>query len=272
VSVLTTSFRLTDVAAAISDHTTCSVHDLATLGVIVSNLNSPVPGAYSPRTSMFLQCLLSHLKYLSISLRLPLAAYEAMESAPVSSQPSPVSAWSDLPRAIARMGKLRRLNIWLDHDEACVWTAVNERAFLSPLAPLSNCPDLDVSINLPNLHPKWETPERHFTEDSDPFPLVIHRRCRQRQHSVKGREGGLELEDGVDFPLSYGMAAAEYELEEWSRECSDLPSVPYDAGEIELSQLRWYEWEKIEWKEGRDPAEIINAPWGCPPVCSLPNL
>jgi hypothetical protein len=181
-----------------------------------------------------------------------------METATVTSQTSPVATWLELPHTIPRMYRLRRLQIRLDHDEPDLWTVVNERAVLSPLAPLSNYAHLDVSINLPHLHPKWETPDKHFTRDSEQLPLTIHRRCRQRQHGVKERDGSLKSKHGSDFPILFGMAEFfYYEAEDFKKDTGEPPE-PYDAHKIELIQGELEEWEREEWKEGRDPAELFN--------------
>lgn len=176
-------------------------------------------------TSKLLQCILPNLKTLSISLRLPLATYQALENATSieGSKILLVVAWTKLLRAIERMTSLRRLHIWLDHDEGSTWSKVNERAIISPLVCLSDIPNLDVSINLPRLHPKWETSERHFTEDSPASPLTIHRRNRQRYHVKREWNGSLGWEHSPDFPILYDheewFGVSVGEMEELERQC-----------------------------------------------------
>jgi hypothetical protein len=181
----------------------------------------------------------------------------------MSPQSSPVSAWLELPHAIPLMNKLRKLHIWLDHDEPCTWTTVNERAVLSPLASLSTLPHLEVSINLPKLHPKWETLDKHFMEDSGQLPLPIHRRYRQRSHGVEDRNGNLKAVDKADFPILFEMAGYEYWTAEELRKHNGEPSVPYDPDEIELENLRWEEEERRIWKEGHDPEKELEDFYGC---------
>jgi hypothetical protein len=122
----------------------------------------------------------------------------------------------------------RRLLIWPDHSEPCSWLVVNGRAVLSPLAPLSINPDLNIYIiNLPKLHPKWERPNRYFTENSSLLPLLIQRRYRQRYHGVEQKDDSFRVQYKVDFPVLYvftetlGMTMEEMEEMErgkWERE------------------------------------------------------
>jgi hypothetical protein len=214
-------------------------------------------------TSAFLPCVLPHPKNLNISLKLPLAAFEAIESASVSSQESPITPWLALPQAVAHMGRLRKLHVWLDHDDTCTWTTVNERAALSPLVSLCNSPHLQVSANLPKLHPKWETSDRHFTEYSNPPPLPIRRRYRQRHHGVEDENGGLKVVSRPDFPILYELAYWTYDEEEMQRQLAGEPSVPMDLREEELSLRNIERSEREEWKAGRDPINIFDDFMGC---------
>jgi hypothetical protein len=186
-----------------------------------------------------LGCVLPNLKELGINLKLPLAAYKELESAgeSTSSTPSFTSAWTALPLAVEHISRLRKLRIWLDHRQPCSWSMVNERAVLSPLAPLaspSNNPHLDVSINLPKLHPKWETPDRHFTKDSPPLPIAIHRRYRQRYHGVEQKDGSLRVQYESDFPVLHEFA--------------EFVGMPMEDVE---------ENERIKWEIGEDPLQEL---------------
>jgi hypothetical protein len=120
---------------------------------------------------------------LSISLRLLLAfckALEAETSAGSSSESLEVMAWRDLSDVLAKLRKLRILRFRLDHDGQESWTVVNERAIVSFLTPLAILPGLDITVDLPKLHPKLETPERHFTDNSPPPPFPTNQILRQR--------------------------------------------------------------------------------------------
>jgi hypothetical protein len=125
---------------------------------------------------------------LSISLRLPLAFLRALEvetGTESSTETREDIAWRSLSDGIARLKRLKSLRIWLDHDEQDSWTMVNERALLSHLIPLSTLSNLKITLDFPKLHPKFETPDRHFTTASDPPPFPIHRRLRQRYHGME---------------------------------------------------------------------------------------
>jgi hypothetical protein len=183
-------------------------------------------------TSDLLGRLLPNLKQLSISLRLSLATYKELENAgdSASCELSLISAWTELPFACEHLRKLRTLRIWLDHEEPCSWSVVNERAILSPLASLSSNPNLDFSINLPKLHPKWEAPERHFTKDSPRLPIAIQRRYRRRHHGVEDSNGNLCVRYRPDFPVMH--------------EAAEMLGIPVE--EIE-------EKERASWERGEVP-------------------
>jgi hypothetical protein len=147
--------RFTDVAEAIADTVAIEINDCDTLGSLVWTSGPEVLISGQSCTSILFGCVLPNLKELGISLKPPLAAYEEFEYADdsVSSKSPFTSAWKALPPAIEHMSRLRKLRIWLDHEEPCSWSMVNERAALSPLASISNNPNLSVSINLPNCIP-----------------------------------------------------------------------------------------------------------------------
>jgi hypothetical protein len=199
-------------------------------------------------TSNLLGCVLPNLKELSISLRLSLATYEALENAgdSGSSKSLLISAWTELPFALDYLSRLRRLQIWLDHEEPCSWSVVNERAVLSPLVSLSSNPELDVSINLPKLHPKWEAPERHFTEDSPQLPIAIHRRYRQRYHGVEDSNANLCVKFESDFPICYEVA----DLEEWTiEEVEELERESWERGDDDprYCVMEWQPTTHVGW-------------------------
>jgi hypothetical protein len=110
---------------------------------------------------IFSNFMLADIKKLTISLRLSLVGYETLENIPVDTQLN--STGKRLPVAIRNMRKLRRLHIWVDHDEPCAWSKVNERVIFSPLQSLVDIPNLQIFSNLTKLHPKYRTPERHST-------------------------------------------------------------------------------------------------------------
>ncbi|KAF2176893.1 hypothetical protein K469DRAFT_812277 [Zopfia rhizophila CBS 207.26] len=241
-----------DVVEMMADIAVFQINDLDMLRILVLHSSVLKPGRSSTFASTFLSCVLPSLKELHISLRLSLSIYGALENAgnstgsESSSMDHSISAWTGLRPAIERLGNLRRLRIWLDHGEPCSWSMVNERAVLSPLAPLSNNPNLDISIDLPKLHPKWENPDRHFTEDSPPLTLTIHRRYRQRYHGVESSDGSIDAKHDPDFPILYEVA--------------DLYYMTMEIVE---------EMERASWQRGEDPIkEFLDDSI----VCSLPTI
>ncbi|KAH7347073.1 hypothetical protein BKA66DRAFT_477783 [Pyrenochaeta sp. MPI-SDFR-AT-0127] len=241
---LTCKRMLIEFAETTADLVVIHVNDIFSLDLVVSNALSHAPGSDRFVTSTLLSYILPNLKALSISMRLPRAAFTAHEAASIStsSLPSLIYTFNKIPLAIGYMSKLRRLRICLDHDEPCTWSVVDERATLSPLAPLGNLPRLDVTINLPKLHPKWESPDKHFTDDSALPPLVIHRRYRQRYHGIESRDGAILVKYAPDFPILYELAEPGESMEE-------LESM-----------------ERRKWKAGEDPLDDIRA---FEPACDI---
>lgn len=225
---------------------TYHINDIQTLSVFVLKGNPELINyRIQSLTFKVVDDFLSIVKELSITLRLPRATYQEFEAdnEGASSSSSLVSSfshtWSQLPLAINRMRRLKGLRIWLDHDEPFSWSLVNERAVLSSLA-LIDGRGLDISINLPRLHPKWETPDRHYTDDSAPLPLPIHRRYRQREHGELRSSGTIHYVYKPDFPELWDIAGIP---EEWGYGSTD------DAEEKEWA----------DWKAGRDPVAQFKA-------------
>jgi hypothetical protein len=132
-----------------------------------------------------------------------------------NSQAHPGSSpgWIQLCTAITGFERLRQLHLWADHNSQRSWTVVNERAFLAPLHTLLTAnPHLQIHVSLPKLHPKYESPERHFVHDCAPPPYRITRRLRQRFHAV--RQGTRYYKNWVpDFPITYEIDSSDEELE-----------------------------------------------------------
>jgi hypothetical protein len=213
------------------------INDIDTLKLLSSNLKPRNPVTGSSFTSNFLECAIPNITELSVDLRLPLAAFHTFENGTRSApyDPSLISGFTELPLIVARTTKLKRLYIWLDHDEPCSWSIVNERAILSSLESLSANVELEVSVNLPKLHPKWESPDRHFNEEGPACLLGIHRRFRQRVHTITRDDGSLHEKHEPDFPVLY-------ELADWD-ETSTIEQVE--------------ESERRIWKEGDDPRQLF---------------
>jgi hypothetical protein len=236
LSLLADSYhRFIDFTEMIADTVAIHVNDLDSLKTMISNssLNTHASGCPHSVTSSLLRFILPSLKDLSISLRIALRSYKALEND--FDDMAFTSTWTELPIAVRNMSKLRRLRIWLDHSEPSTWTTVNERAVLSPLGSLG-IDILKVAIDLPKLHPKWETPERHFTEDSAPLGVPIHRRYRQRYHAVEASNGVLEVKYESDFPMLYIFT------ELWDMTMEEVEEM-----------------ERDEWKWG-NPPELVFEP------------
>lgn len=221
-------YRSTEFAERIVDTAAIQIHDLDTLRILVADLECNRTESGQSYVSSLLGRVLLNVKDLSISLRLPLAAYEALGATTQSSVgPSLLSPWA----GIEHFRRLRKLRIWLDHDEPCSWSMVNERAILSPLASLNT--NLNISIDLPKLHPKWERPDWHFTKDSPQLPVFIHRRYRQRYHVVECSDGSLSILLKPDFPIFFELTGWDMTMEEIEK----YERTAWEAGQDPLQDL-----------------------------------
>jgi hypothetical protein len=221
--------RLVDVTEYIADTAAIHINDLDTLGTLITNPTT----ADNSVTSTFLACLLPNLKTLNISLRLPRATYTMLENAEQCA-PSPVPTWTDLPLAIERLHQMKRLRIWLDHDDPCTWSIISERAILSPIISLHSIASLNVTINIPMLHPKYETPDQHFTPNSALPTFTIQRRYRQRYHAMADRDGQLSPRYVPDFPVLHEL----HEMDEWGMTAEQMEEM-----------------ERESWLRGEDPVQ-----------------
>ncbi|KAH7076787.1 hypothetical protein BKA63DRAFT_290200 [Paraphoma chrysanthemicola] len=221
---LTCKRWLFETAERVADTVIIHVNDIDTLGFVIA-------------------AALPYLTSLDIGMRLSLSTYSAYETSETSSPTASLhSTFNRMPFAIERMTRLRRLRIWLDHDEPCSWSMVNERALLSPLAPLANLPSLQSSVSLPKLHPKWEAADRHYTNASAPPPFAVHRRDRQRFHGIKSNDGTIGVKYKPDFPVLYEFTEMDMTMEEVER------------------------LERRIWEAGDDPIDDIMA---FTPVCNM---
>jgi hypothetical protein len=189
----------------------------------------------TPAVPKFFPSLLLEATQLSITLRLPLEFYQLLEVTEediASHSQQDVKTWLQLGSTISKLKDLTRLWIWLDHDELCSWSVVNERAIISPLKQLSGTPSLDICVYLPKLHPRLESEDRHFINKPQLFDL--QRTLRQRYHAKKTEKGSLEVIHQPDFPFLIDIL--EYAM---------LP-----LAEVE-------EEERADWKNGRDVEEVV---------------
>lgn len=65
------------------------------------------------------------------------------------------------------------------------WSIVNERAFLLPLTHFSVVSSLDIHVNLPKLHPKYEDPTRHFLSPYKVTAYGLDNYLQERLQSIK---------------------------------------------------------------------------------------
>lgn len=185
--------------------------------------------------------LFNNVIRLSITLRLPLPFCHALER-PYNSHTSALEVdgdtqtWSQLGTTLTQLEKLRTLGIWLDHDEPCSWSVVNERSILSCLTPVIAIEGLDISISLPKLHPKYEEENRHFVRGS-PIPFHLIRRRRQTSHGRKtDSQHGDEVIIQADFPVS--------------QELIDLAIEVCDSPRTTVAEME--EIERRDWMSGMD--------------------
>lgn len=180
------------------------------------------------------------LKTMAITLRLPLSFFEAISIHATTSSPSGNSqipgdymvtgpttdvcgreqskVWVRVWPALAvQLKRLQSLRLWLDHDDHSSWSFVDERTALSYFAT-SISPDKipslrDVSINLPNLHPRHEKPERHFMKNSPqpPAHVTVKRRLRQRYYCEEITPGHISIGYKEDFPILLDLNVPDFE-------------------------------------------------------------
>jgi hypothetical protein len=186
----------------------------------------------------FFAATLSTMTQLIVTLRLPLRFFKALEREPQDAaitpgadpQPLDVNPWLRLGPTLDRLQNLTNLRMWLDYDEAGYWSVVNERALLDPLLiyMYENGRQLDVSIVLPKLHPKFEDEARHYVSAELPGRAQLCRVLRQRWwHDKDSRYKVIEKRD---FPFSDAL----YEL-------VDRPWDEHLEGQ-----------ERADWKRGVD--------------------
>ncbi|KAH7353174.1 hypothetical protein BKA66DRAFT_613645 [Pyrenochaeta sp. MPI-SDFR-AT-0127] len=183
----------------------------------------------------YLSLAATQIHNLSITLRLPLKTFRKIErfKSPITKDSlSTVPAWIRLCPAMARFERLQKLHLWVDHTSQKSWTMVSERAFLAPLNELLAAnPELKVYVNLPFLHPHYETPKNHFVPKGPPPPYTIGRRLRQRLHALTFRTEIHEIWV-ADFPIMY----------------KGLPGENLE---------RKVEFERMLWEKGHDVEEEV---------------
>jgi hypothetical protein len=224
------TYRFLDVCDFVSEGTAINITDLDTLGVLLQTPFEPSSDLNRPWN--FWDYTRPAIHKLNIALRLPLAFYEALQEDEnlvlVTNHDTSVelnkcaSAWARLWQAACHLPQLRSLHIWLDHDDRPSWSFVNERVALRQIiaalmARMQACseeqttPHMDVTFNLPKLHPRYARPDTHFFEESPPQPFYIKRRIRQRFHCQEWVSGSLSAVYKADFPV----------MHEWPEMCEE---------------------------------------------------
>lgn len=196
--------------------------DFATISAMLDISPSSSVSPPTPSATRFSHLLLASITRLCITMSLPLSFFECFDDRPSPSgeEVPPLDRmqahiWRALPLELGvHLTSLRRLRIWLDHCNVPIWSVVNERAVLGHFEPLARTPHVDVSLDLPKLHPRAEDPLRHLLEDegaagcrlgpSSPR-LRVRRRLRQRYHIYKDPQGRyVGPAYASDFPVSLG--------------------------------------------------------------------
>lgn len=130
---------------------------------------------------------------LSIFMSLPLEFFEAVEAAspardqnessPSASGPEDdVDTWLALPTHLpTQLPSLRKLQIWLNHNDKNSWSAVNERAMLAPIEEIkAGNPDIELVCVLPKGQGYIEDKQGVNKEKESCSRLEIYRILPQR--------------------------------------------------------------------------------------------
>lgn len=261
------TYRFLDVCDFVSERTAINITDLDTLDVLLqtpfelsSDLNRPWN---------FWDCTRPAIRKLRIALRLALAFYEALQEdenlVSVTNHNTSVelNKWARLWPAVCQLPQLRSLHIWLDHSNIPSWSFVNERVALRQviaaiMARMQACskerttPRMDITFNLPKLHPRFARPDTHFFEESPPRPFYIERRIRQRFHCEELANGNLDVAYKADFPVmhEYPELCEENAKELQGVVCTTLHEVGMTLEQVE-------DFERMLWEEGTNVYELI---------------
>jgi hypothetical protein len=174
--------------------------------------------------------LLLKITRLSVVLKLQLQFYQSLDNLEDAREDTrdDIGAWSRFDSNIRRLPRLKKLQIWFEHNDPCTWTVVNERVLLAPLIRLCEAKSLDITLSLPKLHPKFIQDSRHYTSEVT-IPFRLYRRLRQRYHANTDPHSMSKTDYKPDFP--------------YLLEVIDFSEMP--MGELE-------ELERGEWDAGTD--------------------
>jgi hypothetical protein len=144
---------------------------------------------------------------LSLTFKLPLSFFQALEDQPEdedmtpigsssTSKPPPVSArfqWKHLPSTLNHLTNLKALRLWLDHDKTSNWYVFNERLLREPFLDSLSLPRSPTSlvVVLPKLHPRYKKASRHFLNNKLPVPnsRLLRVWCQREHCYVNPRTG-----------------------------------------------------------------------------------
>ncbi|KAL5328193.1 hypothetical protein ACEPPN_001689 [Leptodophora sp. 'Broadleaf-Isolate-01'] len=198
-----------------------SVINVTDLDILQSN-----PDDSSPSWNLW-DHIRPRVQVLNVALRLPVAFYTEMEgNAEVQDEAAGRSTtavstaytnWMHFWVIICGLQQLRKLNVWLDHDDESSWSVVKERQVLTPVfailatelkarSAMCDVPAMQFLFNLPKLHPGIAKPETHFVEEIVPPSIMIKRRYRQRYHRSMSDDGALSVAYKSDFPIMHEIA------------------------------------------------------------------
>lgn len=203
------------------------------------------------RVPNYLTMAFASVKRLNVALKLPLGFCKALEHRLVAAHTecfqstdksmcgsdwnTQLNMWCQLNKGMRHLSGLRELHIWLDHDSKDdTWAIVNERAILFPFTILYSETQIHLTARLPILHPRCQTPDRHFMPDSPQSPFPIHRRTRQRLFGEMDDSGHLKVVYKTDFPMYSLGSVNEHDpivrdLQDLERYCGETGQDPMDV-------------------------------------------
>lgn len=195
ITELTCPHSRQEVIAYITNIAVLHISGAETLHWLLQPAKSPVPDDLTD--------VIALTSRLSITLRLSIGTFEKMQEA-LAGRSAEIPAWFRFCQLIQGFKKLREFQLWADHNRDWSWSYVNERAFLAPLEILAANSDLNITVNLPKLHPKYESQDRHFTAFGNPPSFIITRRLRQFYHAfISSASDKFLVRFAQDFPTIY---------------------------------------------------------------------
>lgn len=197
----------------------------------------------------FRKFIVHRVQKLSMTLRRPLAFFHIHETSSLigNAHSSPKlevtpGAHTVCPSSLhAGFPSLRRFTLWLDHTGIEYWSAVNERALLTPiLREVAAYPSFNFVIILPKTHPTLADNRRHYldntleTDDkgttSSSASATLHRVYRQRLRD--GQAGRVEYIQDFPHLLSHSFCQGRT-----MAEVEEIETANWDRGVDTIKQL-----------------------------------